>query len=41
MAEAEFEVEKRLLEELETKRRQEEAGGEGGPADDPGQESAP
>ncbi|HTR99999.1 MAG TPA: SMC-Scp complex subunit ScpB [Bacteroidota bacterium] len=41
MAEAEFEVEKRLLEELEARRRQEEAGGEEGPAEDPGPESAP
>jgi len=31
MAEAEFEVEKRLLEELEAKRRQEEGGDESAP----------
>jgi len=41
MAEAEFEVEKRLLEELEAKRRQEEGGAESAPADDAGAETAP
>jgi len=41
MAEAEFEVEKRLLEELEAKRAQEEGGEESDPADDAGAEAAP